>query len=163
MPKWNPIFGHLTALPPLLSQLPKRAQQSASFGILARDFRETGIFYLDLWPFSYPMIVVNTPDLADQVCHQYDLEKPDSLLYFFKPITGGLGLFMMNGEKHKSSRALFTPGFSENVIREQTKNIVEEAKVYTEILRDHARKGDMFLLDDLTCWYMMDVIGTVTL
>ena len=163
MPKWNPILGHLTVLPRLLSQLPKGAQQSYCFGLLGREFKENGLFYIDLWPFSSPMICVFTPELAEQVCHEFDLDKPDSLLEFFRPITGGLSLFMMNGDQHKSSRALFTPGFSSNMIMKHTAHIVDEAEIYAGILRDHAQKSDIFLLDDVTCWYLMDVIGTVTL
>jgi cytochrome P450 len=164
MPQWNPVLGHLTTLPRLLNQLPKGAQQSYCFGLLSREFAKSdNLFYIDLWPFSLPMIIVSTPALAHQVCHEYDLPKPDSLLPFFRPITGGLGLFMMNGEEHKSSRALFTPGFSANVILEHMGNIVDQAQVYVEQLREHGRKGDMFSLDDMTCWYMMDVIGSVCL
>lgn len=70
---------------------------------------------------------------------------------------------VMNGEELKASRALFNPGFASNVILEQTGAIVEEAKVFVDILRGHAEKGDIFSLDDLSCWYMMDVIGKVTL
>ncbi|KAF2477215.1 cytochrome protein [Lindgomyces ingoldianus] len=164
MPEWNPILGHLPMLPRLLNQLPKGAQQSYCFGLLTRDFPNSdGLFYIDLWPFSLPIIIVSTPELAHQVGQEYDLPKPDSLKPFFKPITGGLGLFMMNGEDHKSSRALFTPGFSANVILEHTGNIVDQAQVYVEILREYANKGEIFSLDAITCWYMMDVIGAVSL
>lgn len=164
MPPWNPILGHLAVLPPLLKQFPKGTPQSYMFGVLAQQFKDSdGLFFIDVWPFSAPMIVVSAPDLAYQVCQEFDLPKPDTLAYFFKPIVGGLGLFMMNGAEHKSSRALFNPGFGANVILEHTKHIVEQAEVFVEILREHARKGDMFALDDLTCWYMMDVIGAVTL
>jgi cytochrome P450 len=163
MPAWNPILGHLTILPSLLSQLPKGAQQSYSFGILGHDFKESGLFYIDLWPFSFPLMVVNTPELAEQICHEFDLDKPDTLLQFFWPITGGLSLFVMNGDQHKSSRALFTPGFSSNMIMKHTAHVVDEAEIYANILRDHARRNDIFSLDDVTCRYLMDVIGTVTL
>ena len=164
MPPWNPVLGHLMTLPRLLNQLPKGAQQSYCFGILSHEFPESdNLFYIDLWPFSHPILLVSTPNLAYQVCQEHDLPKPDSLLPFFEPITGGLGLFMMNGEEHKNSRALFAPGFSSNAISDNTTNIVEQAEIFVGILRQHARKKDMFSLDDAACWYMMDVIGIVTL
>lgn len=109
------------------------------------------------------MIIVATPEIAYQACQELDLPKPSSLLQFFMPITGGNSLAAMNGEEHRMSRALFNPGFAHNVVLENTKKIVEEASVYVEILRRHALKGDIFSLDEVTCNYMMDVIGRVAL
>jgi cytochrome P450 len=164
MPPWNPISGHLQILPPLLKQLPKGSQQSDAFTVLSRDFPGSdNLFCIDIWPFTSPLLVVTSPDLAVQVCQEHDLPKPDVLIPFFAPIAGGPSLFVMNGSEWKRSRALFNPGFSSNIILEHTVRIVEEAEVYAETLREHVRKGDMFSLDEVTCWYMMDVIGAVTL
>jgi cytochrome P450 len=164
MPPWNPIFGHLAIMPQYLKQIPIGASQPYMLGMISKNFPQSDyLYYLDLWPFSGPMIVISTPEMSYQMVQVQDLQKPASLVPFFKPITGGLGIAVMNGEELKASRALFNPGFASNVILEQTSAIIEEAKVYVELLREHAEKGDMFLLDDLTCWYMMDVIGKVTL
>ncbi|KAI0895095.1 cytochrome P450 [Annulohypoxylon nitens] len=69
----------------------------------------------------------------------------------------------MNGTEWKNSRALFNSGFSASYILQQTSHIVDETEVYVDVLREHARKGKIFSLDDVTLWYMMDVIGSVTL
>jgi cytochrome P450 len=164
MPPWHPVFGHLLILPEILEQLPNGSQQGYMFSILARDFPESdSLFYIDLWPFSGPILIVCTPGYAYQANQEYDFPKPDSLLPFFRPITGGLGMFMMNGEEHKASRALFNPGFADSVIFQNASVIVEQAEIYVGLLREHAKKGDMFSLDEMTCSYMMDVIGVVTL
>ena len=55
----------------------------------------------------------------------------------------------MNGAGWKRSRSLFNSGFSANYILEQTAYIIAEAEVYVDILREHARKGDMFPLDEV--------------
>jgi hypothetical protein len=44
-----------------------------------------------------------------------------------------------------------------------TPQIIEEADIYVALLREHARKGDTFSFDKLTCDYMMDVIGAVSM
>ncbi|KAI0848483.1 cytochrome P450 [Daldinia vernicosa] len=69
----------------------------------------------------------------------------------------------MNGLEWKRSRSLFNSGFSAGYILQQTSHVVDEAEVYVDIFREHARKGKMFSLDGVTCWYMMDVIGAVAL
>lgn len=41
--------------------------------------------------------------------------------------------------------------------------IVEEVSVFVDILREHARKGDLFSLDEAAINLTMDVIGRVAL
>jgi cytochrome P450 len=164
MPPWNFAAGNLEILPPLLENFPKGSQQSDAFTLLSYDFQETdSCFYIDVWPFTSPLLIVTSPELALQACQEYDLPKPKILLPFFAPIAGGPSLFVMNGTEWKRSRALFNPGFSANVIIECTPHIIEEADIYASLLRDHARKGDTFSLDKLTCDYMMDVIGAISM
>lgn len=164
MPPWNPFLGHLTVIPPILKKLPSDATQFYLFHEIAKRFPQSdSLYYIDLWPFSGPMIIVSSPDIAYQACQELDLPKPASLLGFFMPITGGNSMAAMNGDEHRMSRALFNQGFAQNVVLENTKKIVEEASVFVEHLRKHASKKDVFRLDDLACNYMMDVIGRVAL
>ncbi|MCJ1248455.1 hypothetical protein MMC30_005673 [Trapelia coarctata] len=164
MPPWHPILGHLLTLPPILKLLPRDAQQPYIFEVLAKDFKESDtLFYLDLWPFSNPILLVASPSMAIQACQQHDLVKPHVLDAFFRPFAGGDNLFTMNGPEWKRSRALFTPGFQANYLLGQMAHIVEETAVYVDILREHVRKGDVFSLDEVTLWFTMDVIGIVSL
>ena len=167
MPPWNPLFGHLLALVPVMRTLPEDRQQPDAFEALCQAHENKdgdSVMYLDMWPFSDPLMIICSPTLAAQACSQENnLCKPPMLHTFFNPLAGGENLFTMNGAEWKRSRALFNPGFSGNYILQQTSHIIDEAEVYVQILREYANKGDMFSLDDVTCWYLMDVIGSVTL
>ncbi|KAL3421062.1 afln vera monooxygenase [Phlyctema vagabunda] len=164
MPPWNPFLGHLLSLPPVLKLFPEDAQQIFAFGELSKQFTKSdGLFYLDMWPFSDPLLVISSPSQCIQACQQHDLPKPRVMKDFFHPFAGGENLFTMNGPEWKRSRALFNPGFAANYILEQMPHIVEEALVYVDVLREHAKKGDVFSLDDATLWFTMDIIGAVTL
>ncbi|OTB13842.1 hypothetical protein K445DRAFT_24337 [Daldinia sp. EC12] len=166
MPPWHPILGHLLAVPPIMKTLPEDTQQPDAFEALCRVNEKKdadSIIYVDMWPFSDPLMVICSPVPAMQACQEYDLPKPPVLHAFFNPIAGGENLFTMNGPEWKRSRALFNSGFSASYILQQTSHVIDEAKIYVEILREHARAGRMFSLDDVTCWYMMDVIGATTL
>ncbi|KAF3069067.1 hypothetical protein GL218_08063 [Daldinia childiae] len=166
MPPWNSILGHLLAIPPVMKTLPEDTQQPDAFEVLCRENEKRdadSIIYIDMWPFADPLMVICSPVLAIQACQEYDLPKPPILHAFFNPLAGGANLFTMNGPEWKRSRSLFNSGFSASYILQQTSHVVDEAEVYVDILREHARKGKMFSLDDVTCWYMMDVIGAVTL
>jgi hypothetical protein len=45
---------------------------------------------------------------------------------------------------------MVAPGFNANYLLRQPRHIVEETSVFVDILREHAGKGDMFSLDELT-------------
>lgn len=157
-------MGHLLLLPRILKRLPKHSQRPDIFEVLSLNFKYTdSLFYLDLWPFSSPFLIVSSPAYAIQACQQHDIPRPSVLESFFSPFAGGNSLFIMNGAGWKRSRSLFNSDFSTNYILEQTAHIIAEAEVYVDILREHARKGDMFPLDEVALWYTMDIIGAVTL
>jgi cytochrome P450 len=164
MPPWDFAAGHLKTLPSLLEMLPKGSQHSDAFTLLSYNFVDAdSCFYIDVWPITSPLLIITSPELAIQACQEHDLPKPDILIPFFAPFAGGPNLFDMNGAEWKRSRALFNPGFSANVMLECMPQIIEEADIYVALLREHARKGDTFSLDKLTCDYMMDAIGAVSM
>lgn len=116
------------------------------------------------WPFSIPFLVISSPSLAIQATQELDLPRPFDLDRFFRPLAGGSDtLFTLNGAAWKRSHDIFKPGFSASYILSQTDHIVRETADLVEILRDHAARRDIFLLDDLLGYFMMDIIGAVTL
>jgi cytochrome P450 len=163
MPSWDFAAGNLKTLPSLLKQLPRGSMQMDAFALSSREFGDTDhCFYIDLWPFTSPLLVITSPEMAMQACSQeHDLPKPPILIPFFAPFAGGPNLLDTNGAEWKRSRALFNTGLSAQVMLECTPYIIEEANVYVGLLREHAKKGGTFSLDTLTCDYLMDVTGVV--
>ncbi|KAI1410545.1 cytochrome protein [Hypoxylon sp. FL1857] len=102
------------------------------------------------------------PDAFEALCRANQKKDADSIIYLdMWPFAGPM--MVICSPVLARSRALFNSGFSASYILQQTPHIVDSAQVYVDVLRDYARKGEMFSLDDATCWYMMDVIGAVTL
>ncbi|OOF93977.1 hypothetical protein ASPCADRAFT_398340 [Aspergillus carbonarius ITEM 5010] len=165
VPPWDPIFGNLRLMPALLKKCPKDALQSGTFTLLSIEHPELqNGFYIDLWPFIGPMFVVTTPPLAVQVCQTYNLPKPtDALAPFINPMAGGHNFFIANGPEWKRDRDLFNHAFSMTATIGHVDYILDEAEIYVGILREHAKKGDTFSMDQLACNYVMDVIGNVAL
>jgi hypothetical protein len=92
MPLWGFAAGNLKVLPELLDKFPKGSQQSHAFTLLSRDFKHSdNCFYVDLCPFTSPLLVVTSPELAIQACQEQDLPKPDILKPFSTPFAGGGG------------------------------------------------------------------------
>jgi hypothetical protein len=58
---------------------------------------------------------------------------------------------------------MFSSGFNSSYILNQTSHVVDEAEVYVMILKEKAKKKEIFLLDEVTIKYTMDISGRVTL
>lgn len=164
-PPWNPILGNLPVMAGLQKKGPSDTRQAESFALLSTQTPglEAG-FYIDVWPFSCPMLVVTSPTMAIEACQTYDLPKPDVLQQYINPMAGGSNnLFVSNGAHWKKTRELFNHGFSMTASLSHMACILEEAEVFVKMLKDHARTGETFSLDQLTCRYVMDIIGNVAL
>ena len=164
MPPHSFAAGHLPSLASIVNLYPRNGIKVYLFGELVRLFGKSGAVYLDLWPLAEPFLVITSPYLANQVATTaIAYEKPDALRTWFYSLAGGISMFDAPGEKWKSLRALFNRGFSANHLLSLIPIMVEETEVYCDILRQHAKKGDMFYLDPTNLRFMLDVIGRTAL
>ncbi|KAF2183336.1 cytochrome P450 [Zopfia rhizophila CBS 207.26] len=167
MPRWDPIFGHLLVMDETFRKyrLPPDVQRPDIFTAISREFddKSESAFYLDLWPFINPLLITCSPHHGIQTTQNHELNKPDDLVPFLHPITGGNSFFSINGDEWKHARAIFASGFNTNYILNQTEHIIQEAEVYVDVLKEYATKGDICLLNEVTVRYTMDISGALTL
>ena len=69
----------------------------------------------------------------------------------------------MHEDEWKTWRNIFNPGFSQNHLDSLVPGIVRETQEYRNLLRNRAERGSMFLLDEDTLWFTMDMIGAIVL
>lgn len=166
-PGHNFLFGHLLYLKKWNDALPQGAHYQYIFGDIARElFSNEGAFYLDLWPMSGLLLGVVSPTTAISITQtnpHLSSERPALLRRFFMPITGGSNLFDLPEKEWKPWRAVFNKGFNAEHTLSLIPGIIKETLVYSETLRDFARKGEMFYLDTTTMRFIMDLIGRTTL
>ena len=164
MPPYHPIFGHVLLVANILGRLPRHAHSHYLADQIRRRYPELGaIFYLDTWPFGPPVLVVISPSLASQFTQDRVLPKHKGMRQFLEPLTGRHDLVSMEGQMWKTWRSIFNPGFSANHLMTLVPSIMEDALIFRDILREHARKGDMFSLEETTLNVTIDVIGRVVL
>ena len=111
-------------------------------------------------------LTVISPKTAIDVTQQnaaLSMERPFLLHRFFKPITGGPALFDLPEDEWRPWRTVFSKGFSTEHVLSLVPGMVKETVVYSETLRELARKDAMFYLDTITLRYMMDMIGRTIL
>jgi cytochrome P450 len=164
MPKHNLFLGHLLAIKPYIDRLPKDAHGFIPFGKMAQEY-SGGIFYLDMWPFIGPIMICTSASAAIQATQKsvLQLRKPASLDPWFHSIAGGPNLFTMPVDEWRTWRNIFNPGFSQAHLNSLVPRIVEEVKSYRKLLQSFADRNEMFLLDEETLWFTMDLIGALVL
>lgn len=161
MPPWNWVFGHLLVLKKYTDRHPADTFITTSIRDMARDFSDTDLFYLDLWPFTTPVLCVCEADAANQATTKNPFPKADSFNVVFEPIMGGPNLLSMNDQEWKEWRALMNPGFGSGYIQDLVPAIMDNVEVFCAKLRQRA--GTIFCIEELVTRMTMDIIVKVTL
>lgn len=164
MPPHHPIFGHLLVAKDILSQFPSDAHHLYLPVQIRRKYPEVGpVFYIDLWPFSDPFLVVASPSAAHQLIQEHPQPKADVVRTFMYPLTKNLDLVTMEGQQWKDWRNVYNPGFSAQHLNTLIPRILKEVATFSEVLGEHVKADDMFYLEKAAINLTMDVIGIVTL
>ncbi|KAF2010892.1 putative cytochrome P450 [Aaosphaeria arxii CBS 175.79] len=160
---WSWCFGHSFVLLRYTSRYPPLANVGLAMQDLSQEFADTEMFLIDLWP-SYPSsIVVSNPDVANLVTQKLALPKPPLAGDSVEPIVGGPSILSMNDVDWKKWRTLLNPGFSAQKLMNHVPFIVDCCEVFNEKLRNEARKGSIFSLDEFATRLTFDIIMKVTL
>ena len=167
MPPHSFLFGHLLVLQSVFKHVPADLNKLTYFGdIMERDFAEKGVYYIDLWPFSAPFLVITDLALAAQATQtnaKIACQRPPGLLPWFKPLAGGPNLFDLPEKEWKPWRSLFSQGFGAAQNLSLMPLMVEETLVFREKLRQEVDKGELFKLNPMCHRYVMDIMGRVVL
>ncbi|KAL2132796.1 hypothetical protein VTI74DRAFT_3365 [Chaetomium olivicolor] len=139
MPAFHLVAGHFPALKATIQNLPRNTTLHTVMKELSKKF-PSGMFYINMWPFSGTWLVVTTPSGAAQ-CH----------------------LITMRGEGWKRWRSLFNPGFNPSYMINLAPMIADEVAVFCNLLRKRAKEGKVFQLEEMTLRLTVDTIGAVAL
>jgi cytochrome P450 len=165
MPPHNLLLGHLALAASISGKLPSDAHAHYIADQVRQHYPDLGpVFYLDLWPFSELMLIVQDPEVVSQFC-QADrlLPKHPGFKSYLYPLTGGLDLNCLDGQAWKLWRKLFNPGFSSGHITSLVPNIVDEVLTFKEDLLKHAAKDEMFSFEEHALSVTLNVIGKIAL
>lgn len=118
---------------------------------------------MDTWPFGDPICAIVDPDVAYQVTVQNSLPKHSAINQAIWPLAGTRNLVSMDGLEHKRWRAIFNPGFSNGHLMTLVDGIVDDSLTFMDVLSEHAKKKDVFLLEEVATRVTVDIIGRVVL
>jgi len=150
------LFGRLKILGDITKEYPKELHPHSYLHIVRETYGLGDVFYMNAWPLGYPMLAISHPQIAEQALLQ---PKHESLSGYLSPITGAHSLIYMEGKEWKKWRSIFNPGFSHSHLMTLIPGIVEDSLVFCDILQEHARKADVFRLEELATRVTVDIIG----
>ncbi|KAI0479535.1 putative cytochrome P450 [Xylariaceae sp. FL0804] len=163
MPKeWSWVTGHLLVLQKYLDKMPPDAAVAFAMRELCREYADTEVFLMDVWPVYPALFTLFGPGPIHQICNKYNLPKTATAALTMRPVTGGPSLISMNGDEWKFWRSLFNPGFSTGAMFNNVPHVVDSVLVFREQLIEKVGRG-MFSLDELTTRLTTEVILKVTL
>lgn len=120
------------------------------------------VVYLDLWPAAESLAMVTDPVAASQFTIVQSLPKSGVFTEFIGPLTSGIDILCTEGQIWKTWRSRFSPGFSQRNLTAILPEVIEEAKVFVEGLREMAGKdgawGSVFQLEKRTTNLTFDII-----
>lgn len=161
MPAFTLLAGHFGTLKETIKNLPSNTTMHTVVKQLSKQF-PSGMFYINMWPFSGTWLVVTTPSGASQ-CQSLNFSKPSILTQPLEVIAGGPSLITMHGDTWKRWRSLFNPGFNPNHMIGLAPMIADEVTVFCALLRERAKVGKVFQLEEMTIRLTVDTIAAIAL
>ncbi|OAX83193.1 hypothetical protein ACJ72_02448 [Emergomyces africanus] len=126
---------------------------------ISREYDLPDLFYIDLWPFAHPMVVLCTPELAAQITTEQAFPKDPAVSEFLSPFLGKSSIISVNGPKWKTLHSIFAPAFAPAYIRTLTDGMVDEVLIYHDNLCQLAKSKESFSMSALNVDLTFNVIG----
>jgi cytochrome P450 len=118
---------------------------------------------LDLRPAFYPIAVVYSHELAEQISRatpQFKYSVPKAPLQdIIGHVIGRDSFLMNNGEPWRDTRKMFNTAFSPNHLMTFIPSILDKIDTFLGVLDGHARSGTEFELGERCTLLTFDVIG----
>lgn len=163
MPPHGFLLGHLLQAAAATDALPPGIMTDYAVGNMAKSFPD-GVFYLDTWPVSPPILVITTPTAANAL-QKYSpaLDKPEDIKGPLNKYCAGPTLMTLDEKSWKTWRAIFNPSFSTSYLLQLAPNIAREIAIFQGILSKKMEDGYVFGLEPLTSRLAVDIMGKVSL
>ncbi|KAL2262650.1 hypothetical protein VTK26DRAFT_575 [Humicola hyalothermophila] len=161
------IWGHLKALHELRLRGRPDGHIDAVLLNITRELGNPPLILLDLRPVSYPLVVVASHEVAEQISRaskQLPWSTPKSpTLAGLVRVTGKRSILSQQGDEWKRLRKRFNPGFAPQHLMSLLPCILDKTAIFIDKLDEFAGTGKEFPLNKLTINLTFDIIGAITM
>ncbi|KEY74596.1 hypothetical protein S7711_05027 [Stachybotrys chartarum IBT 7711] len=157
------FWGHLKLVGEVTASLPPNCHPQVFMTEMARRYDLKGVWYLDLWPLSYPQVVLTEPELMEDVQVAQALGQHPLAETVLSSLIGKGSVATANGEPWKAAHKAIAPAFSNSHIRSLTGVMAEEITTFRGTLRKLAASGEVFSMEAELSKAIFDIIGRTVL
>ena len=160
--KW--YLGHLEIAKECRDLFPPDCHPQAWARYVQKKYDLPEIFYLDWWPFGPRWIFMSDPEMISQYTTTgQSLPKSSQATEFLDLFLGKDNMVSIEGEKWKTQRSMFNPGFSAAHLMTLVPYIVDCSVVFIDVIRQKAKSHEKFELEEAATRLTIDIIGKVVL
>lgn len=159
-------LGHLGIIAKILAKYPSDLHPQCMPLLVAQEYPEVAeqaVLYLDIWPFSHPMMAVFHPDIMAQFTQDNSRPKHSQMREEFHILSGCNDLVNQEGQVWKMWRSIFNPGFSVKNLMSLVPAFLEEIQVFRDWLGDVAEGDQVVQLEAKAMRATGDIIGRAIL
>ncbi|KAK3309250.1 cytochrome P450 [Chaetomium strumarium] len=161
------LWGHLKALHEFTLKATPGVHHDAVLANVAKALGNPPLMMFDLRPVSYPMVVVTSHEVAEQISRvskAFPWSTPKSpTMGALVSLVGPQSIITKQNEDWKQLRKRFNPGFAPQHLMSLLPCILDKTDIFLERLDRYASSGQEFRLLKLTIELTFDIIGAITM
>jgi len=128
---------------------------------LSRKYSLPDVWYVDLWPIGPQQVVITGPDAAAQVTAIRSYPMHPEVNRFLAPMIGDNVIAATNGPLWKKLHHMMAPAFTPRYVKTLLSTIADEVMLFHGRLRELAKAGDVFSMEEELSKLSFDVIGGI--
>ena len=131
---------------------------------IRKKYNLGNVFYVDLWPVGPKWLFVCDPEISSQyITTGRSLLKSPLTTGYLGKLLGHDNMVGLEGQQWKRTRAMFNPGFSSGHLMTLLPYIVDASIVFCEVMREKAKTGEIFEMEEYATRLTVDIMGKVVL
>ncbi|KAF2497375.1 putative cytochrome P450 [Lophium mytilinum] len=157
------LFGHLPVMGKIAASMPPDANPQAYAHYIKQEYGLGDFFYMDLWPLTESQLVACEPEIAAYITQVKNFDKGAMISKFMEPLVGKKSVVALNGAEWKMVRRVLNPGFAISALQQHIPKIIDDAQIFAGILEGHAKKGDVFHMEEAVARVIINIMCRVAL
>jgi cytochrome P450 len=162
-PPWHPLLGHLLIGAECAAYFPPDVHPHSYPNYIRRKYKLGKFFYIDFWPFGGQFLMIADPDIANQFTVGTSLPKSPLAASYLRRLVGQHNMLVLEGAEWKMQRAMYSPGFQSSHLMTLVPYVLDSTVLFADLLKEKAKTGKVFELEEAAMRLTVDIIGKVTL
>lgn len=145
----------------MIAELPPTFHIQEVMAYIRQKYNLPTVFYMDLWPFSAPMMIIGDPAAAAQMTSVKSLPKHPVNHAFVEPLVGKSSIVLVEGAQWKQIRNIVMPSFAPSYLSTFTPVFAKHTKRFLARLDALADSGERSAIQPLAMALTFDTICEV--